>query len=58
MIPNLFLILPFLGLALASGLMMKREKYSKIFAVIAAAVIVLVRIYENNLVFWIKDVIN
>lgn len=58
LIPNLILMLPFFILAVISGLQVKKEKYSWFFVAIGAAIIILTRIYESRLVFWLQEQIS
>ena len=55
LVPNLLLALPFLILAVISGFMVKKEKYSWFFVVIGAAMIILMRIYETRWAYWIQQ---
>lgn len=55
LIPNLVLILPFTVLAALSWFQVKKDKYSWFFVAIGAAVIILTRIYETRLAFWIQE---
>ncbi|GHA39608.1 hypothetical protein GCM10007103_21220 [Salinimicrobium marinum] len=54
-IPNLVLALPFLILAVVSGIMVKKENYSWFFVAVGAAVIILMRIYETQWTHWIQQ---
>lgn len=58
LLPNLLLILPFLVLACISGWQVKKEKYSWVFVLIGAAIIILTRIYETRLSFWIESMVS
>lgn len=53
--PNLVLMLPFIGLAIISGLQVKKEQYSWLFVAIGAALIILIRVYEADLVLWLHN---
>ena len=53
--PNLVLLLPFLILAAISGFQVKKHQYSWIFVGIGAAVIILTRIFEADLVLWLHN---
>ena len=53
-VPNLVLMLPFLILAAIAGFQVKQEKYSWIFVLVGAVVIILTRIYETELAFWLQ----
>ena len=56
--PNLLLVIPFLIL-FSLGLKQVRSKaYSWIFVIFGAAVIVLVRFYEAQLVYWLQQEIG
>ena len=54
LIPNLALMAPYLVLAAVAGFKVKQEKYSWIFVFVGAAVIILTRIYETELAFWLQ----
>ena len=54
-IPNLLLMLPFALLAIISGVMVKKESYSWFFVAIGALIIILMRIYETRLTFWLQE---
>lgn len=56
--PNLLLALPFLLLAIVSGILVYRNKYSWLFVAVGAAVIVLTRIYESQWVWWLQQQIG
>lgn len=56
-IPNLMVAVPFLILAVISGLMVRNEKYSWFFVAVGAAVIILTRVYELRLVQWLHNTI-
>lgn len=55
LIPNLILMLPFIILAALSWFQVKNDNYSWFFVAIGAAVIILTRIYETRLAFWIQE---
>ncbi|MGB7784560.1 MAG: hypothetical protein WBL27_00535 [Salinimicrobium sp.] len=55
LLPNLVLMLPFLGLAVISGFQVKNERYSWLFVGIGAALIILTRIFEAELVLWLHN---
>ncbi len=54
-IPNLLIALPFFILAIISGIMVKKENYSWFFVAVGAAVIILMRIYETQWVYWLQQ---
>ena len=54
LIPNLLLMLPFLILVAIAGFQVKQEKYSWIFVFVGSAVIILTRIYETELAYWLQ----
>lgn len=54
-IPNLLLSLPFVILAVLSGIMVKKHSYSWLFVGVGAAVIILIRIFETRLAHWIQQ---
>lgn len=58
LIPNLGLMLPFIILALVSWFQVKKENYSWFFVTIGVAVIILTRIYETRLAFWIQQFVE
>lgn len=53
--PNLVLALPFLLLAIVSGIIVSKNKYSWLFAGVGAAAIILTRIYESQWVLWLQQ---
>ena len=53
--PNIVLMLPFIGLAIISGFQVKKERYSWLFVGIGAAVIILTRVFEAELVLWLHN---
>lgn len=53
--PNLVLALPFLLLAIVSGIIVNKNKYSWLFAGVGAAAIILTRIYETQWVLWLQQ---
>ena len=55
LIPNLILMLPFAILAVISGLQVKKDNYSWFFVAVGAAIIILTRIYETRLAFWLQE---
>lgn len=55
LIPNMLLALPFLILALISGIMVWKKTYSWILVFVGAATIILIRIYETQLVVWLQQ---
>ena len=58
LVPNLLLALPFLLLAVVSGIMVKKENYSWFFVAVGAAVIILMRIYETQWVYWLQQQVS
>lgn len=58
LLPNIILMFPFALLAGISGFQVKKEKYSWIFVLIGAAIIILIRIYETRLAFWLQEQIS
>ena len=55
LIPNLVLMLPFAILALLAGRQIKMENYSWFFVAVGAATIILIRVYETELAFWLQQ---
>ncbi len=55
LMPNLILMLPFLITAGISGWQVKKEQYSWLFVAIGAALIILTRIFEADLVLWLHN---
>ena len=51
LVPYLMLIFPFLILAVMSGWQIMKKKFSWLFVLIGAAIIILIRIYEKELVW-------
>ena len=58
LIPNLLLALPFLILAVISGIMVKKKKFSWLLVAIGAAIIILTRIYESRLAVWLHQTLQ
>jgi cellulose synthase/poly-beta-1,6-N-acetylglucosamine synthase-like glycosyltransferase len=58
LLPNLLLMFPFVILGTIAGLQVKRENYSWWFVGTGAAVIILTRIYETRIAFWIQQQIG
>lgn len=54
-VPNILLSLPYVILAAISWWQVKQENYSWLFVFIGAAIIVLTRIYERDLAFWVQQ---
>lgn len=54
-VPNLLLSLPYVILALVSWWQVKQEKFSWLFVVIGAAVIILTRVYEREFSVWMQQ---
>lgn len=57
-VPNLLLSLPYVILALVSWWQVKQEKFSWLFVVIGAAVIILTRIYEREFSVWMQQMVT
>ena len=55
LVPNLLLMVPFLLLGIIAGWQVKKEKYSWIFVFVGAAVVILTRIYETRISYWIQE---
>ncbi len=55
LIPNLVLMLPFVILTFLAWRQVKTENYSWFFVAIGAATIILIRVYETELAFWIQQ---
>ena len=58
LVPNLVLTIPYVILGAVAGLQVKRENYSWWFVAIGAVVIILTRIYETQLTFWMQQQIS
>ena len=56
--PNLLLVMPFFILFAFGLKQVRNETYSWFFVTLGAAVIVLVRIYEAQLVYWLQQEIG
>ena len=54
-IPNLILTIPYLILGAIGWMHLKRDTYSWWYVAAGAAVIILTRIYETQLAFWIQQ---
>ena len=55
LVPNLLLMVPYLVLGIIAAVQVKEENYSWWFVAIGAAVIILTRIYETQLTFWMQQ---
>ena len=55
LVPNLVLMVPFAILALLAWRQVKTENYSWWFVAVGAATIILIRVYETQLAFWIQQ---
>lgn len=53
--PNLALVMPFVILFLFSLWQVRSKKFSWFFVIFVAVVIVLIRIYEAQLVYWLHQ---
>ena len=55
LVPNLLLALPFALLAILGGIIVKKGTFSWFFVAVGAAVIILMRIYETRLLYWLQQ---
>ncbi|WP_424494560.1 hypothetical protein [Salinimicrobium sp. GXAS 041] len=55
LVPNLLLALPFLILAILGGISVKKGSFSWFFVAVGAAIIILMRIYETRLLYWLQE---
>lgn len=55
LLPNLALVMPFVILFLFSLWQVRSKKFSWFFVIFGAVVIILIRIYEAQLVYWLHQ---